>query len=88
MAEWLYVKRLVANRFLLFTYPIFVIAALAMTYELIEWIYAATANPEAGAAYLGSQGDIWDAQKDMLMDTLGAITATIFFFLVRKPNFK
>lgn len=88
MAEWLYVKRLVANRFLLFTYPIFVIVALAMTYELIEWIYAAGANPEAGAAYLGSQGDIWDAQKDMLMDTFGAISATVLFFLVRKPKLK
>jgi len=49
---------------------------------LVEWIYAAVANPEAGIAYLGSQGDIWDAQKDMLADTLGALTATTFFFLL------
>jgi len=85
VAEWLCEKRLVANRFLLFTYPVFVIATVAMGYELIEWIYAATANPEAGIAYLGSQGDIWDAQKDMLADTLGALVATIFFFISRKP---
>lgn len=83
IAEWLYVKNLVANKFLLFTYPVFVIAAIAMSYELIEWIYAATANPEAGIAYLGSQGDIWDAQKDMLADTLGALTATCIFFFTR-----
>jgi putative membrane protein len=51
-----------------------------MSYELIEWVYAASSDPVAGAAYLGSQGDIWDAQKDMLADTLGAITATLFFF--------
>ncbi len=76
VAEWLYTKRLVANKFLLFTYPVFVIATVAMSYELIEWIYAALANPEAGIAYLGSQGDIWDAQKDMLADTLGALIAT------------
>jgi len=81
IAEWLWSKRLVANRFLLFTYPVFVIATIAMSYELIEWIYAATANPEAGIAYLGSQGDIWDAQKDMLADTLGALFATTVFFL-------
>jgi len=79
IAEWLYTKKLVANRFLLFTYPVFTIATIAMSYELIEWIYAAGAAPEAGLAYLGSQGDIWDAQKDMLADTLGAICATIFF---------
>ena len=76
VAEWLYTKRLVANKFLLFTYPVFVIATVAMSYELIEWIYASLANPEAGIAYLGSQGDIWDAQKDMLADTLGALIAT------------
>jgi putative membrane protein len=80
VAEWLWSKKLVANKFLLFTYPIFVIAAIAMSYELIEWIYADLASPGAGAAYLGSQGDIWDAQKDMLADTLGAIFATSFFF--------
>ncbi len=85
VAEWLWNKKLVANTFLLFTYPVFVIATIAMGYEVIEWIYAASANPEVGLAYLGSQGDIWDAQKDMLADTLGAITATILFFLVRKP---
>lgn len=85
VAEWLWNKKLVANNFLLFTYPVFVIATVAMGYEVIEWIYAASANPEAGIAYLGSQGDIWDAQKDMLADTLGAITATILFFILRKP---
>jgi putative membrane protein len=79
IAEWLYVKKLVNNRFLLFTYPVFTIATIAMSYELIEWIYAAGAAPEAGLAYLGSQGDIWDAQKDMLADTLGAIVATTLF---------
>ena len=79
IAEWLYTKKLVAHRFLLFTYPVFTIAAIAMSYELIEWIYAASAAPEAGMAYLGSQGDIWDAQKDMLADTLGAIVATMLF---------
>jgi putative membrane protein len=83
VAEWLWAKRLVANRFLLFTYPVFVIASVAMTYEIIEWIYAAMNDPAAGAAYLGSQGDVWDAQKDMLADTLGAIVATAFFFWIR-----
>lgn len=80
VAELLWTRKLVANKFLLFTYPVFVIATIAMTYELIEWIYADLANPEAGIAYLGSQGDIWDAQKDMLADTLGALFSTSLFF--------
>jgi putative membrane protein len=84
IAEWLYAKDLVKSKFLLFTYPVFTIATIAMSYELIEWLYAAGASPEAGLAYLGSQGDIWDAQKDMLADTLGAIVATCTFLLTHK----
>lgn len=61
------------------------IGTLAMAYELIEWIYAVKEGGSAGAAFLGSQGDIWDAQKDMLMDTLGAIfVATIGMFTLKK----
>lgn len=88
IAEWLWNKKLVANRFLLFTYPVFVIATIAMSYELVEWYYAVQSNAADAMAYLGSQGDIWDAQKDMLADTLGAIVATTFFFVVRKPRFE
>lgn len=88
LAEWLYAKKMVTNRFLLFTYPIFVVATIAASYEVIEWLYAAGASPDAAADYLGSQGDIWDAQKDMLADTLGAIFATILFFVIRKPRLK
>lgn len=86
IAEWLWMKRLVSNNFLLFTYPIFVIATIAMSYEIIEWWYAANASAEAGLAYLGSQGDIWDAQKDMLADTLGAIFATALFFWIGRKS--
>ncbi|MDO8572187.1 MAG: DUF2238 domain-containing protein [bacterium] len=86
VAEWLWVKGLVNTRFILFTYPVFVIATVAAGYELIEWIFAISTNPEAGLAYLGSQGDVWDAQKDMLADTLGALVATVLFFLLHKKN--
>lgn len=84
IAELLYAKKLITNKFLLFTYPVFTIATIAMSYELVEWIYAAKNAPEAAAAYLGSQGDIWDAQKDMLADSLGAIVATTLFFVRKK----
>ncbi len=65
-------------------FAVFAIGFVAMSYELIEWVYAVYGgNPEAGAAFLGSQGDVWDAQKDMLMDTIGAITAVLVFLVVR-----
>ncbi|OLQ71293.1 hypothetical protein BIT28_03810 [Photobacterium proteolyticum] len=60
------------------------IMAIAAGYEIIEWWYAVLAGGEAGIEFLGSQGDIWDAQQDMLADTLGAITSLIFFFF-NKP---
>jgi len=65
-------------------FAVFAIAFVAMSYELIEWGYAAYGgNAQAGANFLGSQGDIWDAQKDMLMDTLGAIAAVMLYFAMR-----
>lgn len=39
-------------------FAVFTIAFVAMAYELIEWVYAATAGGESGANFLGSQGDI------------------------------
>lgn len=59
------------------SYSLFAIMALAAGYEIIEWWYAALAGGDEGIAFLGSQGDIWDAQKDMLMDTLGAISSLV-----------
>ena len=44
-------------------------------FELIEMAVALLVNPEAGTAYLGMQGDIWDAQKDMGMALLGSFLA-------------
>lgn len=55
------------------------VMALACAYEISEWWIAAAASPELGAAYLGSQGDVWDAQKDMLLDSLGGIAGVLLF---------
>ena len=80
IAEVLMVRRLVHTRWIVALFPVFAIASLAGAYEIFEWQYAVSADPQAGIAVLGSQGDIWDAQKDMLADTLGAILVTICFF--------
>jgi len=53
------------------------VLALAGFYEITEWWIAAAASPDVGAAYLGAQGDVWDAQKDMLADTLGGIVSML-----------
>ena len=61
--------------------------AMAGVWEIVEWLYAAIDGGEAGAAFLGSQGDEWDAQKDILCDTLGAVcSAALFMVLNRKES--
>lgn len=82
-AELLLRRRLVNSKVILALFPVFFIFTVAAGYELFEWWYAVNADPAAGIAVLGSQGDIWDAQKDMLADGLGAIVATFLFFSVR-----
>ncbi|GHM99356.1 membrane protein [Cytophagales bacterium WSM2-2] len=56
--------------------PIEITLSISGLYELIEWSVADVFFPAQGENYLGSQGDIWDAQKDMFLATLGAILAT------------
>ena len=82
IAEFLTRKRL-AKPTIVYLFSLFAIMALAAGYEIIEWWYAASAGGEAGIEFLGSQGDIWDAQKDMLADTLGAMTTLIIFYFIK-----
>ena len=85
IAEILLKKRSVSAPAVLALFPVFAIFTVAGCYEIFEWIYAISADPGAGIAVLGSQGDIWDAQKDILADGLGSILAvTIFFYVYRR----
>ena len=55
--------------------PLDVTMSTSMIYELIEWGAAETFGGDLGHAYLGTQGDIWDAHKDMALASLGAMLA-------------
>jgi putative membrane protein len=55
--------------------PLDVVMSFSMLYELLEWSIALVFAPELGQSYLGTQGDEWDAHKDMALATLGAIIA-------------
>ncbi len=80
IAEFLLAKKLTNSRWILFLFPIFSILSVACLYEIAEWIYADFFNEAAGPTFLGSQGDVWDAQKDMALDGLGSIVAMILFY--------
>ena len=84
IAEILLRKRLVVSKTVLILFPVFAIFTVAGTYEIFEWIYALNAEAGAGSAVLGSQGDVWDAQKDILADGLGAVLVMALFWRLHK----
>lgn len=63
-------------------FPIDLVGAGSATYEIIEWLTARNVDPAAGLAFLGSQGDIWDAQKDMFLAIVGATLAMAVIFII------
>ena len=66
-----------------FLMPLFFMNSHAVIYETVEWLAAEAFGGELGAAYLGTQGDVFDAQKDMALAFAGA-TVTIAFLLWRR----
>lgn len=61
------------------------IACWSLVYEVVEWLVASVADPAAGTAYLGTQGDVWDAEKDMALAVSGAILAAAVEWVVDPP---
>jgi len=53
--------------------PVITIVGLSSLWEILESWVARIVSPELGAAYLGAQGDVWDAQKDMAAAFYGAL---------------
>jgi len=62
--------------------PFMIISSFAGFYEIVEWAAASVVDPEAGAAFLGSQGDIWDAQKDMLLAIVGSLGTLMIVMMI------
>ncbi|BBD08971.1 DUF2238 domain-containing protein [Desulfovibrio ferrophilus] len=82
IAEYLLRKRL-CGPVLATLFALFSIMAVACGYEIIEWWYAVQEGGDTGIEFLGSQGDVWDAQKDMLLDTMGALTSLGLYHFIR-----
>jgi putative membrane protein len=58
------------------------ILGLSGLWEIESWV-ARSVHPEAGMTYLGSQGDVWDAQKNMEAALYGALLCVIVLLLLR-----
>lgn len=64
--------------------PIVMTLSISGIYELIEWAVADIFFKAQGPAYLGTQNDVWDSQKDVALALLGAVTATMLITLLTR----
>ena len=72
------------NGFWSYFIPFVVIKAASSFYELMESWVAQIVSPELGAAYLGTQGDVWDAQQDMTAAMVGALLGLVLLFVMTR----
>jgi len=64
--------------------PIEVSLSFSTLYELLEWAVADVLFKDQGPAYLGTQGDPWDAHKDIFVAVVGAALAIGIIYLLKK----
>jgi putative membrane protein len=61
-----------------------IVLSLACIFELIEWAVAEATPKELGQSYVATQGDIWDAHKDIALAVLGAAITMCCLYFIRK----
>jgi putative membrane protein len=61
------------------TFTLTMIISISTFYEMLEWLAAVILHPELGMAFLGTQGDVWDAHKDTALAMLGALINIAFY---------
>lgn len=80
----LFLRRVNVRGFWAYYLPISGILALSGFFEIIESWVALLVSPELGEAYLGTQGDEWDAQKDMTVAVIGAFFTIMLTYALSK----
>lgn len=75
-----------ARGFWAYYLPLDVTLAFSALYEIMEMVIATMVAPGTGDAWLGTQGDVWDPQKDMGLAALGALLCMCVTALVRRAR--
>ena len=70
------------TRRILFTFT--TVLSLSSIYEIVEWGVAEIVEPKAAFAYLGTQGDLFDAQKDTGVAAVGALIGLTMVVVLEK----
>ncbi len=66
-----------ARSFWAYLLPLLVVISTSTIFELLERAAVIVFGGDLGIAYLGTQGDVWDAQKDMLLAAVGSLVAAL-----------
>jgi putative membrane protein len=78
-------KRLTNNENFVILFANMGILCLATIFELIEWGVSVFTDKITGETYVATQGDPWDAQKDIILALVGSLIFTLFL-KIKKPN--
>ena len=70
------------KKLILFITVFSVVVSVGALYEIGEYVVAQIVNPQAGLNFLGFQGDIWDTQKDMALQSVGALVGLVLMFVL------
>ncbi len=71
-----------AKGFWCYFLPLNLTMSTSLLFELFEWAAAEIFGGDLGVAYLGTQGDIWDAHKDMALAGAGALITMLIILLI------
>ena len=85
LREWL-MRHAGVRGFWSYFLPIDIVLSTSALYELIEWGAAALYGGDLGAAFLGTQGDEWDAHKDIALGGLGGLVATLVIWTTHRAT--
>lgn len=62
------------------TFTFTIVVTISALYEILEWFAVILFHPDLGIAFLGTQGDVWDAQQDTFVAIIGAIINIFYFY--------
>lgn len=86
-ATWeLFAARAHPRRLWRYLMPVMFLMGHSVLYEMIEWAAAEAFGGDLGVAYLGTQGDEWDAQKDMALASAGAVVGLLLTLTVERAT--
>lgn len=80
-------KKIIQKKSWMSFLTVVVCMAISMCYEFLEW-FVSVASGSSGDSFLGTQGDVWDTQSDMLFATIGAICMVVFLSKLQNENIR